>query len=66
VTDAEMLESATIAIANMLRTVRSLTEERDALRSRSSARRAAVAAGQIERWWLKLAPAKRRKMGNNT
>jgi hypothetical protein len=33
VSDAEMLESATVAMANMLRTVRALTEERDALRA---------------------------------
>ncbi|MDX6324745.1 MAG: hypothetical protein QOK15_1099 [Nocardioidaceae bacterium] len=69
VTDDEMLESATIAIANMLRTIRSLTEERDAqreaLRSRSPARRAAVAAGQIGHWWHTFAPAKRRKLGKD-
>jgi hypothetical protein len=63
VTDSEMLESATIAIGNLLRAVRSLTEENETLRSRSPARRAAVAAGLIERWWLRLAPAKRRKLG---
>ena len=69
VTDSEMLESATITIGNMLRTIRSLTEERDAqmkvLRRRSPARRAAVAAEQIEHWWHKFAPGKRRKMGKD-
>jgi len=66
VTDGEMLESATITIANMLRRIRSLTEENETLRTRSTARRAAVAAGQIERWWLKFAPAKRRKLGKES
>jgi hypothetical protein len=69
VTDSEMLDSAVVTIGNMLRTIRSLTEENDALtmaeRRRSPVRRAAVAAEKMEHWWHRFAPGKRRKMGKD-
>ena len=54
VSDAEMLESATVAIANMLRAVRSLTEERDALLRKRRGHLAAVAAGSWRQLWRRL------------
>lgn len=55
VSEAEMLQSATVAMANMLRTIRSLTEERDALLRRSTVR---GAAGRARHWWSRAARRK--------
>ena len=50
VTDREMLDSAVVAIANLTRAVRVLTEERDALRRRVPSHRVAGANKRLRRW----------------
>jgi hypothetical protein len=54
VSDTEMLDSATVAMANMLRTVRALTEERDALRAQLS-QRGTDPGGRVQRLWNRVA-----------
>lgn len=66
VSDAEILESATQAMANMLRSIRSLTEERDKLVRRSSVPVAAAAAGRVQHWWSRAARKKSNPFGGST
>ena len=66
VSEAEMLESATIAMANMLRSIRSLTEERDALLRRSSIPVTKAAAGRVRHWWSRAARKKSNLLGEST
>jgi hypothetical protein len=56
VTDEELLESATVTIANLMRRVRSLTEERDALLRRDTTAPTAIAARSSGSVWRKLIP----------
>lgn len=63
VSEAEMLQSATVAIANMLRTIRSLTEERDALRRRSTVR---GAADRVRHWGSRAARRKSKEFRGDT
>ena len=51
VTDAEMLDSAVLALANMLRVVRTLTDERDDLRRRAQPQGITGATERLRRWW---------------
>jgi hypothetical protein len=66
VSEAEMLESATIAMANMLRSIRSLTEERDELVRRSSIPVTAAAVDRVQHWWSRAARRKSNPLGEST
>ena len=67
VTDAEMLDSAVVAIANMLRVVRKLTDEKDDLARRVPSQRVAGATERLRRWWsTRRQPSSRAKPNGPT